>query len=100
MRPESAALCLTIMHNTTAKTAKEVHVRRVNAWPALIKFFQRSPAPAAPMGRRTKGGRRFLNVLLDACQLPARMALTFSAILREASTDASSKATFERITHK
>ena len=75
-------------------------MRNVKAWPALIRFFQSSATAGGPTGRSLKGGRLRRGFLCAACQLPARTAATFSASFREASTEASSNATFERTTHQ
>ena len=74
--------------------------RRVKACPALIRFFHNKATGCRPVGRSLKGGRLFLGFLPAACQLPERTAADFSAIFRDASTEASSKATLERITQR
>ena len=51
-------------------------------------------------GRKAKGGRLPFLGLLMACQLPERMAATRSANLRDNSTEASSKATLDRMTQQ
>ena len=79
--------------------AKMTHTRKVKAWPALIRFFQSSATACGPVERSVNGGRLALRLVRAARQLPARIAVTFSASFLEASTEASSKATLERMTH-
>src|SRR5438876_3698795 len=80
--------------------ARIIQARKENAEPALIKFFHNNATAGGPVGRSLNGGRLPLRCLLEACQLPARMAAIFSAIRLEASTEASSKATSEHATHQ
>src|ERR1051326_1869185 len=83
-----------------ASTARVIQARREKAAPALIRFFQRKAIAGSPVGLRLKGARFALRFFLEACQLPERMAATFSAIRWDASTEASSNATSDRATHK
>src|SRR5262245_38876479 len=85
----------------TASNARRTHVRKVNACPALMRFFQRNATAEMPVGRRANGGDlRFLG-LSAACQPPpARTAAMRSANFRDNSTEASSKATSARTTHQ
>src|SRR5262245_7383523 len=84
----------------TANSARKIQVRKVNACPALMRFFQRNATAATPVGRSAKGGDlRFLGLSADCQEPPARAAAMRSANLRDNSTDASSNATSARITH-
>src|ERR1017187_3567651 len=80
----------------TANTARLIQIRKVKAWPALMRFFQSSATAGEPVGPSAKGGRLLRGFFFVACQLPARTAATFSAIFWEAWTEASSNATSDR----
>ena len=58
-------------------------VRRLNALPALIRFFHSSPIEGAPTGGSVKGSR-FDFSLPGERKLPARAAEILSASRREA----------------
>src|SRR5947208_1788780 len=85
----------------TAKNARKIQVRKVNACPALMRFFQRNATAEIPLGRSVNGGDlRFLGVGAACHAPPARTAAMRSANLRDNSTEASSNATSALITHQ
>src|SRR5581483_6378674 len=94
-RTEPAALEIKMI----ATTINPIQSRKVNICPALIRFFQNNATAGSPAGRSVNGERLRLAFREAPCQLFARAAATRAAIFCEASTDASSKLTFERMTH-
>ena len=98
-RPAPPEPCVTPIEATMANTARLIQMRKVKAWPALMRFFQSNATAGGPVGCSRNGGRLLLGFFRAACQLPARTAASFSASFWEAWTEASSNATFERTTH-
>src|SRR5664279_3914745 len=98
-RPELPEACVAPSVAQRANTAWLIQMRKVKAWPALMRFFQSSATVGGPVGRSAKGGRLLLGFFRAACQLPERTAASFSASFWEAWTEASSNATFDRTTH-
>src|SRR5207249_922904 len=83
----------------TANDARKIQVRKVNACPALMRFFQRNATAQTPVGRSVNGGDlRFFGWAAECQTPPARTAATRSANLRDTSTEASSSATTESTT--
>src|SRR5436190_16649208 len=81
----------------TANNARKIQVRKENACPALMRFFQRNATGAAPVGWSTNGGdMRFFGRAAECQAPPARTAAMRSANLRDNSTEASSNATSDR----
>src|SRR2546426_12825380 len=73
----------------TANDARKIQVRKVNACPALMRFFQRNATAQAPVGRSVNGGGlRFLGSAAKCQAPPARTAAMRSAHLRDNSTEA------------
>jgi len=70
----------------------------VKNWPALIRFFQKIATAGQPSGRNSTAPLA-LPGFVHRCQLPDRIAAIRSANFRDNSTDASSKATLDRMTH-
>ena len=85
----------------TANDARKIQVRKVNACPALMRFFQRNATAQAPVGRSVNGGDlRFFGSAAKCQAPPARTAAMRSANLRDNSTEASSNATSALTTHQ
>src|SRR5208283_5691341 len=97
-KPELPEVCVINNVAQRANTARLIQMRKVKAWPALMRFFQSSATAGGPVGRSVNGGRLLLGCFCAACQLPERTAASFSASFREAWTEASSNATFDRTT--
>jgi len=68
----------------------------LNICPAPMRFFQNNAIAGGPIGESRNGDP--LALVGRACRLPERTAEIRSAIRRDRSTDASSKATFARTT--
>ena len=100
-KPESFAVVADIEASIRIDPpSNKTHNRTVNKCPAAIRFFQSKAMAGKPVGCSSNGGRfGFLDFTPD-CQRPARAAAIRSAIFRDSSTEASSKATLERITHQ
>ena len=65
-----------------------------------MRFFHKNARAGGPVGRSVNGGRFFFRFPAVECQwAPARTAVILSAILRDNSTEASSKATSDFTTH-
>src|SRR6266850_958397 len=98
-KPELPALAGSMTQPKTPSEARTIQSRKVKIWPALIRFFHNSAMAGGPVDRSVNGGRLGLRFVFVPRQLPARTAAVRSASFFEASTEASSKATFERMTH-
>src|SRR6266478_1469123 len=97
---EAPGLFHRIAHTPVVTLANMIHRRSVKTWPALMRFFQSSATAGGPTERNKKGARLLFGFVFVPCQFPDRIAATLSAILLAFSTEASSNATFERMTHQ
>src|ERR1035441_4831089 len=90
-KPELPEVCVITTVALRTNPARLIQMRKVKAWPALMRFFQRSATAGGPVGRHANGGRLLLGFFRAACQLPERTAASFSASFWEAWTEARSE---------
>src|SRR5258705_209458 len=96
--PEPRDIPTAAIQNDTPSIASIIQSRGETIWSALIRFFQNNAIAGKPTGRSLNGAPFFFTAFRLPRQSPARTAATRSASLRDASTDASSNATFDRTT--
>ena len=63
-KPEPPEACPNPTEAQRANTARLIQMRRVKAWPALMRFFQSSATAGGPVGRSLNGGRLAPGLLL------------------------------------
>ena len=96
-------VCEPAAETNTAMNASQIsnsQNRSVKAEPAPIRFFHNNATAGSPVGPSRNGGRFFFVGRPANRPRLARMVTMRSAIFCDASTDASSNATFDRTTHQ